>query len=73
MFNRRQGQFPPPFQPGPGRRPFPGSQTPNRPNFLSQFSTPDGMPDFNKIAGTAQQMNKIISQVSPLISTFFKR
>ncbi|MUK90416.1 hypothetical protein GMD78_18820 [Ornithinibacillus sp. L9] len=74
MFPGRPGRPMPPYPPmPPGRPPFPGQQQSNRPNLLSLFQDPDGNLDLEKISTTAQQINSIYGQVSPLISQFFKR
>ncbi|WP_371859594.1 YppG family protein [Tenuibacillus multivorans] len=54
-------------------RPPQGSQTPARPNLISQFQTPDGKLDFNKISATAHQVKQIYNQVNPLITQFIKK
>lgn len=53
--------------------PIQGSQTPTRPDFLSNFKTDEGKYDFNKISGTAQQVMSAYNQVSPLIAKFIRR
>ncbi|MEC5424569.1 YppG family protein [Virgibacillus sp. C22-A2] len=69
MFPERPRRPMPPYQPVP-RRPFmgPQPQPQSRPGLLSQFQTPEGRLDFEKISATAQQMHGIYNQVSPLIS-----
>ncbi|SFP34207.1 YppG family protein [Salibacterium halotolerans] len=64
-----------PGPPMPPNRPVPpqGHQMNPRPNLLSQFQTPDGKLDFEKIAVTAQQMNRIYSQAKPIIAEFIKK
>lgn len=61
-----------------GRPPIPGTfpghvQEKPKTNVLTLFQTPDGNIDFAKIMNTAQQINKIYGEVSPLISKFFKK
>lgn len=66
---RPRRQMPPqparsrPPMPGPGRRPAPPKQ-----NLLSNFRDQQGKLDIDKITVTAQQVGKIYSQVSPMIS-----
>ncbi|RKQ29662.1 YppG family protein [Oceanobacillus halophilus] len=40
---------------------------------IRMFQTPDGEMDIDKIMGTAQQINGLYQQVSPMISKFIKR
>lgn len=57
----------PPFQFGPPPRPPQGPQQ-NKASLKSQFQTPEGRWDFEKISSTAQQMHGIYNQVSPMIT-----
>lgn len=68
---RRQPRIPYPAAPrrGPGRR----QPQPPKASFLSFLQDSDGNFDFAKITATAQQLNGIYSQVSPMISKFIKR
>lgn len=45
----------------------------NKSNLQSMFRNPEGKLDFDKITKTAQQMNQLYSQVSPLITRFIKK
>ncbi|SET67600.1 YppG-like protein [Oceanobacillus limi] len=74
MFPGRPGRPMPPYPPMPPRRPpILGQQQPNRPNIMSFFQDNDGNMDLEKVTKTAQQINSLYGQVSPLISQFFKR
>ena len=62
-----------PYSSAPRRGPVRGSQQPPRAGFLSLFRDKEGNMDLAKITTTAQQLNSIYGQVSPLISRFMKR
>jgi hypothetical protein len=42
-------------------------------NLLSSFRDQDGQLDFNKMTEVASQVGRLYGQVSPLITTFFKK
>ncbi|WP_225435276.1 YppG family protein [Bacillus aerolatus] len=63
----------PPYRSVPPRRPFQGRQSPSAANFMSLFQNSDGNLDIEKIVAAAQQINKIQSQISPMISMFMKK
>ncbi|WP_156288610.1 YppG family protein [Oceanobacillus salinisoli] len=58
---------------GPGRPVQGQQQNSGIQNVLSMFQSPDGNLDFEKVIGTAQQINGIYKQVSPMISRFINR
>ncbi|MUV36354.1 hypothetical protein JNUCC1_00156 [Lentibacillus sp. JNUCC-1] len=70
----------PPVQnpPFPGSQSYGGGETGQFPgkksvaNLTAMFQTPDGQFDIEKIATTAQSINKIYNDVSPMISGFLK-
>ena len=62
-----------PYSSVPRRRPVRRSQQPPKAGFLSLFQDQEGNMDLAKITATAQQLNSIYGQVSPLISRFMKR
>lgn len=52
---------------------FPGSMQPGQlQQFMQHFQTPDGEWDIEKIISTAQQVNGVYKQVSPLVSNVTK-
>lgn len=65
--------------PGGPRRPIPPypparfRQPQGKSNLFSMFRNPEGKLDFDKVKETAQQMNQLYSQVSPLITKFIKK
>lgn len=68
MFPRRPGMEERPMRPSPFA--LPRRQQPqqvSRPGILSQFQSPDGNLDFEKISATAKQVNDIYQQVSPMV------
>ncbi|WP_211911224.1 YppG family protein [Virgibacillus salarius] len=82
MFPNRQRrsimrQAPPRRQADWFGRPLQGRNTPKKAstteNIIAQFRDQDGQLDFNKMTEVASQMGKIYGQVSPLITTFFKK
>src|SRR5699024_27051 len=73
MFPGRPRRPFPPHRPMPPRRlPYGGSQSPTS-NFMSMFKTSEGKMDFEKITTTAQQINKLYQEFSPMISQFLKK
>ncbi|WP_404315772.1 YppG family protein [Bacillus lumedeiriae] len=62
-----------PYRPFPPRRPARGPQTSATANVMSLFQNSNGNLDIEKIMGTAQQLYKIQSQISPFISMFTKK
>ncbi|KKE80386.1 MULTISPECIES: YppG family protein [Oceanobacillus] len=49
------------------------NQNSNLRNVMSAFQTEDGNIDLEKIMGTANQINGIYKQVSPMLSKFIKK
>ncbi|HLR80115.1 MAG TPA: YppG family protein [Bacillota bacterium] len=73
MFPGRPRRPFPPHRPMPPRRlPYGGSQSPTS-NLMSMFKTSEGKMDFEKITTTAQQINKLYQEFSPMISQFLKK
>ena len=58
---------------GPPRQRRGYKQNSNIKNVMSAFQTEDGNIDLEKIMGTANQINGIYKQVSPMISKFIKK
>ncbi|CDQ39115.1 YppG family protein [Virgibacillus salexigens] len=56
-----------------GRPPQPRQKPSTTENIISQFRDQDGQFDFNKMTEVASQMGKLYGQVSPFITTFFKK
>jgi len=64
--NNQQGQ-------APDNPPAEQQNNPASNGLMGMFQTPEGNLDFEKIISTAQQMNGIYKQVSPLLSSFLKK
>jgi len=58
---------------GPPRERRGNKQNSNLRNVMSAFQTEDGNIDLDKIMGTANQINGIYKQVSPMLSKFIKK
>lgn len=61
-----------PYQ-APRFRQSPRRPGPSKSNLFSVFRNPEGKMDFEKVKETAQQVNQLYSQVSPLIAKFIKK
>ena len=62
----------PPYLPTGFRQPQ-GRPVSSKSNLFAMFRNPEGKWDFDKVKETAQQMNQLYSQVSPLITRFIKK
>lgn len=74
MFPERQSRRPmSPYPLFPPHRPMPSQQNITKANVMALLQDADGNFDLEKITTTAQQINQIYSQVSPMISRFMNR
>ncbi|WP_112180962.1 MULTISPECIES: YppG family protein [Paraliobacillus] len=67
MFPERPVRPNQPYPLIPNRRPYQMPPVQKKQSLLTQFKTADGNFDFDKITATAQQVQGIYTQVSPMI------
>lgn len=73
MFPERPRRPMPLFPTARFRQPMPVRPSSSKSNLLSMFRDPEGKWDIDKVSQTAQQINQLYGQVSPLITKFIKK